>query len=371
MSLLRELEWLRPAWLWALLALPLLPFALRRLAARGSAWTRSVDAHLLPHLLDAGATRGSRTPAALLVLGAALALLALAGPSLRQQRAALWQVRSPLVVAVDMSAAMRATDLKPSRAAQARYELSTLLKERRGGQVGLLAYAGDAYSVAPLTRDARTVAALVDQLEPDIMPEEGQRADRAIQRAMQLMRDAGFTAGDILLLTDEQAQAGMSRVAANGLVDAILVLDVAPDDARVALARQIATPTVFIGIPDDNAGLVCVDHDFEAAAAQAAQATGAIFERKHVEGLPVGEALPTVEVARSELGRGIGVVELFRRSGLVPSNSEARRLIRGGGARLNEVKVEDETMQVNADHLVDGRLLLSAGRKRHAWVRAI
>jgi DNA-binding LacI/PurR family transcriptional regulator len=71
---------------------------------------------------------------------------------------------------------------------------------------------------------------------------------------------------DILLLTDEQAQAGMSRVAANGLVDAILVLGVAPDDARVSLARQIATPTVFIGIPDDNDGLICVDLDFEQAA---------------------------------------------------------------------------------------------------------
>ena len=64
------------------------------------------------------------------------------------------------------------------------------------------------------------------------------------------------------------------------------------------------------------------------------------------------------------------MVELLRRSGLVPSNGEARRLIRGGGARLNEVRVEDEAMQVGLDHLVDGRLLLSAGRKRHAWVRA-
>lgn len=73
---------------------------------------------------------------------------------------------------------------------------------------------------------------------------------------------------DILLLTDEQAQAGMSRVASNGLVDAILVLDVAPDDARVALARQIATPSIFIGVPDDNEGLICVDLDFEAAIAR-------------------------------------------------------------------------------------------------------
>jgi len=71
---------------------------------------------------------------------------------------------------------------------------------------------------------------------------------------------------DILLLTEEQAQAGMRRVAASGLVDAILVLDVAPEDERVALARSIATPTVFIGVPNDHEGLICVDLDFEAAA---------------------------------------------------------------------------------------------------------
>ena len=70
---------------------------------------------------------------------------------------------------------------------------------------------------------------------------------------------------DILLLTDEDAKAGMGRVAANGLVDAILVLDVAPDDERVKLARAISTPTIFIGVPDDNEGLICVDLDFEAA----------------------------------------------------------------------------------------------------------
>lgn len=71
---------------------------------------------------------------------------------------------------------------------------------------------------------------------------------------------------DILLLTDEQTQSGMRRVASSGLVDAIIVLDVAPDDERVPLARAIATPTVFIGVPSDSDGLVCVDLDFEASA---------------------------------------------------------------------------------------------------------
>ncbi|WP_091231034.1 LacI family DNA-binding transcriptional regulator [Microbacterium sp. 3J1] len=70
---------------------------------------------------------------------------------------------------------------------------------------------------------------------------------------------------DILLLTDEQTADGMNRVAASRLVDAILVLDVAPDDERAAIARTVRTPTVFIGIPDDPDGLTCVDLDFEAA----------------------------------------------------------------------------------------------------------
>jgi DNA-binding LacI/PurR family transcriptional regulator len=71
---------------------------------------------------------------------------------------------------------------------------------------------------------------------------------------------------DVLLLTEEEASAGMRRVASSGLADAVLVLDVAPDDERADLARQLDIPSVFVGVPNDNDGLVCVDLDFEAAA---------------------------------------------------------------------------------------------------------
>jgi tyrosyl-tRNA synthetase len=108
-----------------------------------------------------------------------------------------------------------------------------------------------------------------------------------------------------------------------------------------------------------------------AAADQAAQATGTIFERKVTDGLAFSEALPTVEVTRTELGQGISVVDLFQRSGLVASKGEARRLIRGGGARLNDARVEDEALVVGPDRLVDRALKLSAGRKRHALVRVV
>ena len=71
---------------------------------------------------------------------------------------------------------------------------------------------------------------------------------------------------DVLLLTEEEASAGMRRVATSGLCDAILVLDVAPDDERVDLARQLDIASVFVGVPNDDDGLICVDLDFEAAA---------------------------------------------------------------------------------------------------------
>jgi tyrosyl-tRNA synthetase len=110
-----------------------------------------------------------------------------------------------------------------------------------------------------------------------------------------------------------------------------------------------------------------------AAAAAAAEAARGLFERRDAAGLdavPFDPAAATA-VPRAELANGLGIVELFRRTGLVPSNSEARRLIRAGGARLNEERIDDETLQVGIDQLVDDRLLLSAGRKRHAWVRAV
>ena len=74
---------------------------------------------------------------------------------------------------------------------------------------------------------------------------------------------------------------------------------------------------------------------------------------------------------RAELERGCRSWSCSALSGLVASKGEARRLIRGGGARLNEAKVEDEAMIVTSDHLVEAELTLSAGRKRHARIRAV
>ncbi|HMA16318.1 MAG: tyrosine--tRNA ligase [Bacteroidota bacterium] len=103
----------------------------------------------------------------------------------------------------------------------------------------------------------------------------------------------------------------------------------------------------------------------EAAAAEAAETARQTFE----EGVSA-EGLPTIEVSQSELSAGVPVFELMRRAGLAKSNGEARRLIKGGGARINDVAVQDEMQTVRLGDLdAEGCLKLSAGKKRHALVK--
>ncbi len=211
------LHFLRPEWLWALLALPLiLALAVYR-QRRSDAWRQAVDAHLLPHLLAAGAKRRVRLPWALL-LGWTLASLAMAGPSWRQQAQPMFQASAPLLVVLDLSSRITATDLPPSRLLQARAKVGELLRARQGGQVGLVVYADDAYTVAPLTHDGSNVALYLDALSPDVMPRDGQRADRGIDWATRLMRQIGALQGQILLVSDQaDSEAALAAAQARSL----------------------------------------------------------------------------------------------------------------------------------------------------------
>jgi tyrosyl-tRNA synthetase len=111
-----------------------------------------------------------------------------------------------------------------------------------------------------------------------------------------------------------------------------------------------------------EATALCHGRDAAAAAAETAH-------RVFAEGGTGGD-LPTITVPRAELERGIPAFELLARSGLAASNSEARRLIKGGGARVNDRVIPSETEQIRiSDVTAEGTIKLSAGKKRHALVR--
>ncbi len=102
---------------------------------------------------------------------------------------------------------------------------------------------------------------------------------------------------------------------------------------------------------------------------EAAEAAAETARRTFEEGA-AAETLPSYLVDASALASGIPVFRLLAESGLVASNGEARRLIRGGGARVNDEPVTDEGRLVSAADLRDGAVKISAGRKQHLLVRA-
>ena len=105
----------------------------------------------------------------------------------------------------------------------------------------------------------------------------------------------------------------------------------------------------------------------EAAAAQAAETARQTFE----EGA-ISAGLPTIDLPRAELNDGSLVYELLRAAKLASSNSEARRLIKGGGAKVNDRPVTDELHKIGPEDVsAEGVIKLSAGKKRHALVRPV
>ncbi len=101
------------------------------------------------------------------------------------------------------------------------------------------------------------------------------------------------------------------------------------------------------------------------AAAQASETARKTFE----EGI-TADTLPSVMIPAAELAAGVGVLSAFVRAGLVASTGEARRQVKGGGLRVNDVAVSDERASLSTAQLVDGVIKLSMGKKKHVLLRS-
>ncbi|WP_415668883.1 tetratricopeptide repeat protein, partial [Vibrio rarus] len=111
-----------------------------------------------------------------------------------------------------MSRSVYAKDIKPSRLDQIKYKAQDILPLFTQGQTGLVAYAGDAYTLSPLTTDAATLSNLVHNLSPDIMPIQGAQADLGVQQAITIMKQAGLNKGEILLFADDLDKQELSKI---------------------------------------------------------------------------------------------------------------------------------------------------------------
>ncbi|WP_295891434.1 VWA domain-containing protein [uncultured Vibrio sp.] len=140
---------------------------------------------------------------ALIGISLVIAVIALAGPSFYSSERPAYGNNSGRVVVMDMSFSMYATDIKPNRLTQARYKVTDLLNTWQEGNTGLVAYAGDAYTVSPMTTDNQTLLNLLPNLSPDIMPYPGADAAAGIKLAIEMMQNSGLDQGHIILVADD------------------------------------------------------------------------------------------------------------------------------------------------------------------------
>jgi Ca-activated chloride channel homolog len=221
---LQQFHFLQPWWLATLALLPLLLWLGVRRSSAQLELSRLVDPELLPYLLR-GRAANLHVPVWLFAIGWSLCALALAGPSWSRVQQPLYASRSAQVVAISLSQHMLARDVAPSRLDRVRYKAHDLLASNRDGLNALIAYAGEAFVVAPLTSDANSLSDLLDAMAPDTMPVDGDSAALAIQRGVTLIEDAKAAGGSLVLITDQAdaaADAAARKAKAAGVQVSVL-----------------------------------------------------------------------------------------------------------------------------------------------------
>ncbi|MBB1439985.1 VWA domain-containing protein, partial [Shewanella sp. SG41-4] len=195
------IHFIRPEWLLGFIPVLILSALFWRKQSQQSAWKQYIAPHL-SQLLITQTVEKSHQPKWLLIACWIVAVIALSGPALNKQNLPVFATEQGRVLIMDMSQSMYATDLSPNRLSYAKFRATDLLNELKEGETGLIAYAGDAYTISPLTRDRDTILNLLPTLSPDIMPTKGSNLAAALALAEKLLAQGGHVSGDIIVMTD-------------------------------------------------------------------------------------------------------------------------------------------------------------------------
>jgi Ca-activated chloride channel family protein len=209
--------WFRPWWL---LLLPLLGWLFWQLwhrQKRAGRWQMILPPAFHAALLSGGSGRESKLPWIALGVAWMMAMGALLGPSWQRVEQTSQKPADPMVVLLELTPEMLATDVMPNRLEQARRKLFDLLQVRSDAQTAIVVYAGSAHTLVPLSDDLATSRNLLEALKPSLMPQAGHRADLAVTKALALLDQAALGDGRILLIGSsltEQERQGIRRALA-------------------------------------------------------------------------------------------------------------------------------------------------------------
>jgi Ca-activated chloride channel family protein len=224
---LSHLHFAHPLWLWGLAIIPLIGLIFFLFYQKQHAFhqlEKFIDRHLLPYLLFNQGNQKS-APWKFMLLWSIVwscLTLALAGPRWSSREIETFSRDQSLVILLDLSESMNATDIKPSRLVRAKQKIEDLINLSKGVKIGLIAFAADPHMIAPLTDDKETIRHLLPSLETDLAYVQGSRLSSALEMAFNMLEaepgrnkallvisDGGFEDASAIKTTKKLAEKGM------------------------------------------------------------------------------------------------------------------------------------------------------------------
>lgn len=199
-------HFLRP-WLLLLLAIPLFWYGRYFKGINNqSSWEKVCDKRLLDFLLIKGSSHQRKAIAVLGLLAFLSGIIAAAGPTWKKIEIPALTPQNPVMLLLNMSSDMEQNDVTPTRLERAKYKISDLLPLLDSVQVGLIVYSSEPFLISPITDDREIIKNLLPAINFDIMPENGDRLDRALGLAVEKLKNAGYKEANIIIFTPDVGQ---------------------------------------------------------------------------------------------------------------------------------------------------------------------
>lgn len=209
-----DFHFIRPYFLLALIPMFLLSYLLLKRHNVLELWGKIIAPHLLEHLLISSGKKSRIRPHHLFIFAGFLSIFALAGPTYEKEASPFTEDKAALVIILKTTPSMLAQDVQPSRLSRSAQKIKDLLELRKGTKTSLIAYAGSAHLVLPLTEDQKILSHFAAELDPSLMPKEGSSLVKALDLANKVLQE-GKIPGTVLLMTDginPQEQKELSQI---------------------------------------------------------------------------------------------------------------------------------------------------------------
>ena len=239
-----QFHFLRPWFLLALLPAAALFFWNSQVQRSNNQFLGHFAPHLLPYLLVRDTHKNIVKPEPVLLMFWLLTILSLAGPSWQREPSPFVEDQAALVIVLKVTATMKARDIPPSRLVRSGQKIFDLLNLRKGAKSALIAYAGSAHRVMPLTTDSNVIVSFARELSPEVMPKEGDNVVEALNLAVSILNEAEVS-GEILLIADgipAEQEAELQKFAQSNQYPVQILVMAAPPGTSQEMGAMEAPP---------------------------------------------------------------------------------------------------------------------------------